>query len=339
MITIPGVDPLFMWIGFIILIAIFLFLDLGVLNKKQHAVSVKEALIWTGIWITLALVFNLFVWLEWGHETGLKFLAGYLLEKSLSIDNIFVIFLIFMSFKVEPKYQHRILFWGIVGAIVLRGLLILAGSALVEKFHWIFYVFGIFLIYSGIHMIFKKDEDFDPHKSWIVRVLHKIVPVAKKHNGKFFVKQKGKLAVTVLFVALLVVEFTDVVFAFDSIPAIFGITTEPFIVFTSNIFAILGLRSLYFVIAKIHDMFVFLQYGLAFILVFIGVKMMIADWIHISLGISLGIVFFTLFASIMASILFGKKIQLKHAKKTSKKSLKTKTSKTKKSYKNIKAKK
>lgn len=319
MITIPGVDPLFMWIGFLILVTIFLVIDLGVFNRKQHAVSVKEALIWTAIWISLALVFNVFVWLEWGHEIGLKFLAGYLLEKSLSVDNIFVIFLIFMSFKVEPKYQHRILFWGIVGAIVLRGLLILAGTALVSKFHWIFYVFGIFLIYSGIHMVFKKDEDFDPHNSWIVKAIHKIVPVARKHNGRFFVKHKGRVAVTVLFVSLLVVEFTDVVFAFDSIPAIFGITTDPFIVFTSNIFAILGLRSLYFVIAKIHDMFVFLQYGLAFILVFIGVKMIVEEFVHISLGISLGVVFFVLFTSIIASIVFGKKIKKDKDSKTRKK--------------------
>jgi tellurite resistance protein TerC len=330
MITIPGVDPLFMWIGFLILVTIFLVIDLGVFNKKQHAVTVKEALIWTGIWITLALVFNFFVWLEWGSEIGLKFLAGYLLEKSLSIDNIFVIFLIFMSFKVEPKYQHRILFWGIVGAIVLRGLLILAGTALVSKFHWIFYLFGIFLIYSGIHMIFKKDEDFDPHESWIVRTIHKIVPVSRKHEGKFFVKHGKKTAVTVLFVSLIVIEFTDVVFAFDSIPAIFGITTDPFIVFTSNIFAILGLRSLYFVIAKIHDMFVFLQYGLAFILVFIGVKMMIEEFVHISLGISLGVVFFTLFTSIIASIVFGKKIQQKNALKNNKKDKKTTNKKAKK---------
>ncbi len=319
MITIPGVDPLIMWIGFLVLVTIFLVIDLGVFNKKQHTVSVKEALIWTAIWISLALAFNVFVWLEWGSEIGLKFLAGYLLEKSLSVDNIFVIFLIFMSFKIAPKYQHRILFWGIVGAIVLRGLLILAGSALVAQFHWIFYVFGVFLIYSGIHMVFKKDEDFDPHESWIVKMTHKIVPVARNHDGKFFVKHGKKTAVTVLFLSLLVIEFTDVVFAFDSIPAIFGITTDPFIVFTSNIFAILGLRSLYFVIAKIHDMFIFLQYGLAFILVFIGVKMIVEEFVHISLGVSLGVVFFTLFTSIIASIVFGKKIQKSKGVKRAKK--------------------
>lgn len=319
MITIPGVEPIFMWIGFLILVTVFLVIDLGLFNKKQHAISVKEALISTGVWITLALVFNFFVWLEWGHEIGLKFLAGYLLEKSLSVDNIFVIFLIFMSFKVEPKYQHRILFWGIIGAIFLRGALILAGTALVSKFHWIFYIFGIFLIYSGIHMVFKKDEDFDPHESWIVKTIHKIVPVTRKHNGKFFSKHNGKIAVTVLFISLVVIEFTDVVFAFDSIPAIFGITTDPFIVFTSNIFAILGLRSLYFVIAKIHDMFVFLQYGLAFILVFIGIKMIVEEFVHIGLGISLGIVFFTLFTSIIASIIFGKKTKKKLKKRALKK--------------------
>jgi len=313
MITIPGISPLLMWIGFLLLIAIFLIIDLGIFNKKQHAITVKEALIWVAIWISIALIFNVFVWIEWGYETGLKFLAGYLLEKSLSIDNIFVIFLIFMSFKIEPKYQHKILFWGITGAIFLRGTLILAGTALVSKFQWILYFFGIFLIYSGIHMVFKKDEDIDPHNSWIVKTIHKIIPVSKKHNGKFFVKYNKKndkkTAVTILFVSLLVIEFTDVVFAFDSIPAIFGITTDPFIVFTSNIFAILGLRSLYFVIAKIHDMFVFLQYGLALVLIFIGVKMIVEEFIHISIGISLGIVFFTLFTSIITSMVFGKKIK------------------------------
>jgi tellurite resistance protein TerC len=307
MITIPGVDPVFMWIGFLVLIAFFLFLDLAVLHKKQDEISVKEAIIWTFIWIGVSLVFNIFIWLEFGHEIALKYFAGYLLEKSLSIDNIFVIFLIFMSFKVEPKYQHRILFWGIIGAIVLRGILIIAGAALVERFAWVMYIFGIFLIYTGINMFFKKEDDYDPHDSWIVKAVHKIIPVSKKHDGKFFVKHNGKTAVTILFVSLLVIEFTDVVFAFDSIPAIFGITTDPFIVFTSNIFAILGLRSLYFVIAKVHEMFIYLQYGLAFILTFIGFKMLTEHFIHISLGLSLGVVFFILLASIITSIVFSKK--------------------------------
>lgn len=317
MITIPGVDPIFMWIGFLILVTIFLILDLGVFNKKQHEVSIKEALIWTGVWFGMALLFNLFIWLEFGKETGLTFLGGYLLEKSLSVDNIFVIFLIFASFKVDKKYQHKILFWGIIGAIVFRGVLIVLGAALVEKFHWIFYLFGIFLIYTALHMIFKNDEDFDPHDSWIVKVIRKIVPVSRNQkSGKFFIREKGRFTVTILFVALMVVEVTDIVFAFDSIPAIFGITTDPFIVFTSNIFAILGLRSLYFVIAKVHDMFHYLQYGLAFILVFIGVKMLIMDLVHIPIGISLGVVFATLFIAIVGSLVFPPK----HLKKKSKKS-------------------
>ncbi len=307
MITIPGVSPIIMWIGFLILIALFLILDLGIFNKKQHEVSVKEALTWTGIWIGMALIFNLFIYLEFGGTAGLQYLGGYLLEKSLSVDNIFVIFLIFASFKVEKRYQHKILFWGIIGAIILRGALILLGTALVDKFHWIFYIFGIFLVYSALMMIFKKDEDYDPHESWVVRCIHWIIPVARNHkDGRFFVKDKARLAVTILFVTLMVIEVTDVVFAFDSIPAIFGITTDPFIVFTSNIFAILGLRSLYFVIAKVHDMFVYLKYGLAFILAFIGLKMLLADFVNISLAISLGIVFLTLFVAVLASILFGK---------------------------------
>jgi tellurite resistance protein TerC len=306
MLTIPGIDPIFMWIGFLIIIAILLSLDLGIFNKKQHKISIKESLIWTAIWISLSLLFNLFIWLEFGHEAGIKFLAGYLLEKSLSVDNIFVIFLIFTSFRIEPKYQHRILFWGIIGAIILRGLLILLGTALIAKFYWIMYIFGIFLIYSGINMFFDRNEDFDPHESWIVKIIHKMVPVAKKHDGRFFKKINSRNAVTILFVTLMVIEFTDVVFAFDSIPAIFGITTDPFIVFTSNIFAILGLRSLYFAMAGMHDMFKFLKYGLAFIIIFIGIKMLVEEFIPISLGLSLGIVFFILSASIITSIVFGK---------------------------------
>lgn len=331
MITIPGVDPIFMWIGFLLLITIFLIMDLGLFNKKNHEISIKEALIWTGVWFGLAMLFNLFLYLEFGKEIGMKFLGGYLLEKSLSVDNLFVIFLIFSSFKIEKKYQHEILFWGIIGAIVLRGLLIILGVALVNKFHWIFYVFGAFLIYSAIHMIAKKDEEYDPHDSWIVKTIHKIVPVVRNHkNGKFIVKNKGRTAVTILFVALVVVEFSDVVFAFDSIPAIFGITTEPFIVFTSNIFAILGLRSLYFVIAKIHDTFVYLNYGLAAILTFIGVKMLVMDWIHIPIDISLLVVFGLLAVSIVASLLFGHKHKKeKNKEKESKKENKRQKEKTK----------
>ena len=318
MVSIPGVNPIFMWIGFIVLVLIFLIVDLGLFHKKNKPVTVKEAITWTFVWIGLSLLFNLFIFLEFGSEPALKFLTGYLLEKSLSLDNIFVIFLIFASFKIEQKYQHKILFWGIIGALFMRGILIGLGSALVTKFNWIFYIFGIFLIYSGISMVFKKDEDYDPHETWVVRFLNKVFPVSRNHmNGKFFTKENGKIALTIIFVTLIVIEFTDVVFAFDSIPAIFGITTDPFIVFTSNIFAILGLRSLYFVIAKIHDMFVYLNYGLAAILVFIGIKMIVAEFFEIPLLLSLGIVFFLLFVSIIASITFGRKAKKKKISKKS----------------------
>ena len=305
MITIPGVSPIFMWIGFLLLIIIFLVIDLGVFNKKKHEVSIKEALIWTAVWFSLAMIFNFFLYLEFGTEQALNFLGGYLLEKSLSVDNLFVIFLIFASFKIEKKYQHEILFWGIVGAIVLRGLLIVLGSALVTKFEWVFYIFGILLVYSAIQMVTKKDEEFDPHESFIVKWIHKIVHVSRNHEkGKFFVRHNGKIAVTMLFVTLIVVEFTDVVFAFDSIPATFGITTDPFIVFTSNIFAILGLRALYFVIAKIHDRFHYLNYGIALILVFIGLKMLLKDFVHIPITISLLVVVLMLATSIIVSLIF-----------------------------------
>ncbi|MGV8086809.1 MAG: TerC/Alx family metal homeostasis membrane protein [Candidatus Woesearchaeota archaeon] len=308
MVVISGVNPILMWAGFLLLIIIFLIIDLGILNKKKHEVGVKEALIWTGVWFGLSMLFNLFVYYEFGHKVALEFFGGYLLEKALSIDNIFVIFLLFTSFKIEKKYQHKILVWGIIGAIILRGILILLGTALVEKFEWVFYVFGLFLIYSAIQMLFKRDEGFDPHNSRIVKIIHKIVPVSRDHkDGKFIVRNNGKIAVTIMFVTLIVIELTDLVFAFDSIPAIFGITTDPFIVFTSNIFAILGLRSLYFVIAKVHDLFHYLNYGLALILAFIGLKMLLMKIVHISTAYSLGVVFVLLLVSVIASILFPPK--------------------------------
>jgi len=307
MIAITGINPIFMWIGFILMILVFLILDLKLFNKKDHAVSVKQALIWTGVWVALSLLFGVFVFFEFGSASAMQYLTGYVLEKALSFDNIFVIFLIFISFKIEQKYQHRILFWGIIGALVMRGLLIWLGVSLVTRFEWVFYIFGIFLIYSGINMLFKKDTEYDPHDSWIVRMITKAVHVTREHNGKFVVKHNNRIAVTILFVALIAVEFTDIIFAFDSIPAILGITSDPFIVFTSNIFAILGLRSLYFVIAKVHDMFIYLNYGLAAILVFIGLKMIVEDWFHISLIISLCTVFLFLSVSVIVSIIFGKR--------------------------------
>ena len=304
MITIPGVHPFFMWAGFILLVIIFLVLDLGVFNKKKHTLSIKEAVIWSLVWFGTAMLFNYFLWLEFGKEIGLQFLTGYILEKSLSVDNLFVILLIFLSFKVDTKYQHKILFWGIVGALIMRGLMIWIGSVLISRFEWILMLFGLFLIYGGYKIIFKEEGEYDPHDSWIVKMLHKFVHVTRaRKGGAFFMRHKGQFMVTIYFVALLVIEVTDLAFALDSIPAIFGITKEPFIVFTSNIFAILGLRSLYFVILKAHQYFSHLNIGLGIILIFIGAKMLLEKWIHVSIVVSLAIVIGVLIISMVSSIL------------------------------------
>ena len=294
--------PWYMWAGFVAMVLIFLALDLGVFHRKTHAVSIKEALTWAIVWFAAAMVFNTLVLWQCGAEKGLEFFTGYIIEKSLSVDNLFVILLVFTAFSIPPKLQHRVLFWGIVGALIMRGVLIGVGSALIQQFDWIFYIFGAFLIYTGFKMFFEKEEEFDPKTSWVVRWIRKILPVTGLKGQKFFTKEKGEFAVTILFVALLVVEVTDLVFAFDSIPAIFAITTDPFIVFTSNVFAILGLRSLYFVIAKAHDMFSHLKTGLAVILVFIGAKLLAKDYVHLNTFASLGIVLGILVLSILASV-------------------------------------
>lgn len=315
MVVIPGVSPIIMWGGFILLILVFLLIDLGFFNKKNHVISIKEALLWTLVWFSLAMLFNLFVYLEFGTEPALQFFTGYLIEKSLSVDNLFVMLLIFTSFKIHAKYQHRILFWGILGALIMRGLMIGVGAALVAKFHWLLYIFGAFLIYAGIKMFMKKEDNFDPHEAWIVRFVHKFVPVSRKHKeDRFFTKENGRIAVTLAFMTLLVIEFTDLVFALDSIPAIFAITTDAYLVFTSNVFAILGLRSLYFVMARAHDLFHYLNIGLAVILIFIGLKMLLEKWVHISIFMSLGVVVLILAVSIIASVLHKPKKQHKKKK-------------------------
>ncbi len=308
MVAIPGVNPFVMWGVFILFVIFLLFLDLWVFHRKDKDVKIKEALIWTGVWFGLAMLFNLFILLEFGTQPALEYLTGYLIEKSLSVDNLFVMLMIFASFQIAHKLQHKILFWGILGAIIMRGALILAGSALVQKFDWILYVFGAFLIYSGISLFFKEEKEFDPHDTWIVRWTRKVVHVIRDHDGKFFKKDEhGKRGVTILFITLLVIEFMDLVFAFDSVPAIFGITTDPFLIFTSNIFAILGLRSLYFVLAHAHASFSYLSIGLSVILVFIGLKMLAAHLFHINVLFSLGFVLFVLIVSILASLYFPHK--------------------------------
>lgn len=306
-------ESIWLWIGFNIFVLVMLALDLGVFHRKSHAVSMKEALTWSIVWITLSLLFNLVIYLFWDKmvpnssysngEAALAFLTGYLIEKSLSVDNIFVFILIFSYFAVPDRYQHRVLFWGILGALIMRGTLILIGAALLEAFHWIIYVFGAFLIYTGIRMARHQDEELKPDENPIVRFFRRFVPVTENFEGdKFFIRRAGKLFATPLFLVLLVVESTDLVFAVDSIPAIFAVTRDPFIVYTSNVCAILGLRALYFLLANVMHQFQYLKLGLSVVLTFIGIKMTIIDLYHIPVAVSLAVVASVLTISILASI-------------------------------------
>lgn len=303
------------WIGFVGCVIIFLALDLGVFHRKAHVVRFREALIWTGVWFTLALVFAGALRHLRGPKESLEFFTGYLIELSLSMDNVFVIALIFTYFRVPSQYQHRVLFWGILGALVMRGLMIGVGAALIDWLDWILYVFGAFIVYTGIKMLFAQ-SDVDPEKNKVIRLARKFFPVAPDFDGqKFRTQWNGRSALTPLALVLLMVETTDLLFALDSIPAIFAVTRSPFIVFTSNVFAILGLRSLYFVLAEAMGYFRYLKYGLAVVLIFIGVKMLIdphdnpAHWfqVDIPIGISLGAVAGIILISMIASVISAKR--------------------------------
>ncbi len=268
--------PLWVWIFFFSVVLVALFVDIGIVNRNAHAPTRKETIVWSIVWVSLALAFNAFVLWQFGVAHAKLFLTGYLIELSLSVDNLFVFLLIFTYFKVPKKFQHRVLFWGIMGALVLRMIMIFAGAELVERFHWIIYVFGVFLVYTGLKMFQNTEDNFEPHESAVVRFATKYIRISKHYDGdKFFVVKDGVRTGTLLLMVLIVVEFTDLVFAVDSIPAIFGITTDRFIVYTSNIFAILGLRTFFFLLAELADRFHYLKYGLAFILTFIGVKMLL----------------------------------------------------------------
>jgi len=306
------VVDIYVWIGFLVFVFLMLALDLGVFHRNSHEVKIKEALIWSFIWsfiwITLALVFNYGLYVFMGKEVALEFLTGYVIEKSLSVDNLFVFIMIFSYFYIAPKYQHRVLFWGIIGALIMRAIFIFTGVALINKFHWIIYLFGAFLIFTGIKMLFHKDEKLDPDKNPLVRLFKKFMPVTTtNHGNKFFVKIGVKTFATPLFVVLLLVEFTDLIFAVDSIPAILAITNDTFIIFTSNVFAILGLRSLYFALAGITKYFYYIKYGLAAVLVFVGIKMTIVDMYKIPINYSLLTILVILLISISASLMFPKK--------------------------------
>jgi tellurite resistance protein TerC len=294
---------LWLWAGFNLFVLAMLALDLGVFHRKAHTVSLKEATAWSAVWIALALVFNAGIWYFKGPDAGVQFLTGYLIEKSLSVDNIFVIALIFSYFAVPSIHQHRVLFWGILGALVMRAGFILAGAALLEAFHWIIYVFGAFLIITGLKMALVRDTGIHPEKNPVLRLVRRIMPVTSDYReGHFFVREGGKLWATPLFLVLVLVETTDLVFAVDSIPAIFAVTSDPFLVYTSNIFAILGLRSLYFLLAGVMQKFVYLKLGLSAILVFVGTKMAIMDLYKIPSFVSLLVVASLLAIAIGASL-------------------------------------
>jgi tellurite resistance protein TerC len=298
----------YVWAGFLLFVVAMLVIDLGLFHKKSHEVKIKEALIWSAVWISLALIFNFLIYLYLGKIKALEFLTGYLIEKSLSVDNLFVFIMVFSFFNVESKYQHKILFWGILGALVLRAIFIFAGVALINNFHWIIYLFGAFLIYTGFKMLKQKEEKFDPSKNILVRIFKFFMPVTPQINGnKFFVRINKKLYATPLFLVLLIIEFTDLIFAVDSIPAILAISNDPFIIFTSNVFAILGLRALYFALAGITKYFRFLKYGLSAILIFVGIKMCISGFFKFPVLISLLVILGILTISVLSSVIIKEK--------------------------------
>jgi tellurite resistance protein TerC len=292
------------WVGFNAFILLMLALDLGVFHRNAHVVSFREAATWSAVWVALALAFNAWLYFAWGSEPALAFLTGYLIEKSLSVDNIFVFVMVFTFFAVPAQYQHRVLFWGILGALVMRGAFIWAGAYMLQQFHWVIYLFGGILVVTGIKMA-RRVEAYDPSRNPLLKLARRALPLTDGYRGdRFWVKEAGRWMATPLFLVLLLVEATDVVFAIDSIPAIFAVTQEPFLVYTANVFAILGLRSMYFLLADVVHRFVYLKYGLAAVLVFVGAKMILVDIYKIPTGVSLGVVATVIGASIAASLLY-----------------------------------
>jgi tellurite resistance protein TerC len=298
-----GIGSPGLWFGFIAFVVAMLAVDLGIFHRKSHVVGTREALVWSSVWVGLALLFNLAVWRWFGAQRGLEFLTGYLIEKSLSIDNIFVFVVIFAALGVPALYQHRVLFWGILSALILRAGMIFGGTALLSRFHWLIYVFGAFLVFTGIKLFLQRDKGMNPGDGAVLRLAKRLIPSTDTYHGdRFFAVENGRRVATPLFMALLLVEATDVVFAVDSIPAIFAVTNDPFIVFTSNIFAILGLRSLFFLLAGIVDKFRYLKVGLAVVLVFVGSKMALVDVYKVPPEASLAIIAFVLTVSVVASL-------------------------------------
>ena len=293
-----------MWVGFLVFVLAMLALDLGVFHRKAHKISIREALAWSVVWISLALVFNAGVYHWFGPDRALEFLTGYLIEKALSVDNLFVFLVLFSYFAVAPRLQHRVLFWGILGALVMRATFILTGVALIQKFHWVIYLFGAFLVFTGIKLLAHREEEVHPERNPALRLFRRLVrAVPEYREARFVVKEGGRWFATPLLMVLVVVEATDIVFAVDSIPAVLAITDDPFIVFTSNVFAILGLRALYFVLAGMLGKFRYLKVGLGVVLAFVGAKMLLVDVIKVPIAVSLGIIGGLLGLSVAASML------------------------------------
>jgi tellurite resistance protein TerC len=296
------------WTVFGLFVIGMLALDLGVFHRQAHEVRPREALTWTAVWIALSLVFNAAIWNWFGSERALEFLTGYVIEKALSVDNVFVFVVLFSTFAVPKEYQHRVLFWGIFGAVVMRAIFIAAGAALLHRFHWIMYVFGAILVITGIKLLFQKDDEVHPERNPIFRLARRLIPAVPEYDGqKFMTVRNGKRYATPLLIVLIAIEATDVVFAVDSIPAIFAVTTDPFIVYTSNIFAILGLRALYFLLAGVMDKFHLLKAGLALVLGFVGAKMLIADVYKIPIVVSLVVIAALLGGAVVLSLLIKPK--------------------------------
>jgi tellurite resistance protein TerC len=293
-----------LWGGFIVFVLAMLALDLGVFHRKAHEVRVKEALIWSAVWVGLSLLFNLGIWWKFGPEPGLQFLTGYLIEKSLSIDNIFVFVIVFSALRIPSLYQHRVLFWGILSALVLRAIMIFAGVAMLQRFHWLIYVFGAFLVFTGLKLFFNRNKEEHPENGVAMRWARRVIPSTSRLDGHhFFTRESGRWLATPLLMALLLVEVTDVLFALDSIPAIFAITEDPFLIFTSNIFAILGLRSLFFLVAGMVAKFAYLKVGLSGVLVFVGSKMALVEVVKVPAFVSLGVIALLIGGSVVASLL------------------------------------
>ncbi len=291
------------WVLFTLFVVGLLVIDLGLFHRKPHAVSIREAAIWSAVWVALALIFNFGIYLYAGRDPALAFFSGYLIEKSLAVDNIFVFVLIFSALAVPPAYQHRVLFFGIVGALVMRGVMIAAGAFLIERFEWILYLFGAFLLMTAIRLMRRDEAVIAPGEHVLVRIVRRLLPVTSDFRGvRFFVRENGRLWATPLLMVLVLIEGADLVFALDSIPAVFAVTQDPFLVYTSNIFAVLGLRSLYFLLAGVIGRFYLLKYGLTFVLGFVGIKMLAADVYHFPVPLSLGVIITALLISVFFSM-------------------------------------